>query len=222
MGTVKEGIRLYRLKKYDLALKEFQETGEDPSENVMLGYYLGLCYTHMKEYEKALIYLEQVVTASGDFLHIYQCRMVLGFVYAVTARYKLAEFEMLRIMDEGYESSQVHAALGWILYKAGNTEKAILQLRRALEMDPKNLNAINSLGFVLADATDKYTEALNLLRQATAAKPEYPAYLDSYGWACFKAGRYEDARKYLRKALDLAPDEEEIRLHFKECMKVNV
>jgi Flp pilus assembly protein TadD len=47
------------------------------------------------------------------------------------------------------------------------------------------------------------------------AKPHSPAYLDSLGWAYYKNGEMIEARTWIRRALDLAPDEKEIQNHFK-------
>jgi Flp pilus assembly protein TadD len=56
---------------------------------------------------------------------------------------------------------------------------------------------------------------LRLCRKAVDRKPQSAAYLDSLGWAYFKSGELVEARTWLRRALDLAPQEKTIRDHFK-------
>jgi tetratricopeptide (TPR) repeat protein len=68
----------------------------DPGENTELAYFLGLCYTKLERYDEALLYLEQVVTAGQDPLRVYQCRLTLAYIYVITKRAKLAEFELKR------------------------------------------------------------------------------------------------------------------------------
>jgi Flp pilus assembly protein TadD len=45
--------------------------------------------------------------------------------------------------------------------------------------------------------------------------PKNPAYLDSLGWAYYQSGDLSEARNWLRRALDLAPQSEDIRVHIK-------
>jgi Flp pilus assembly protein TadD len=56
---------------------------------------------------------------------------------------------------------------------------------------------------------------LRFCRRAVDKKPQNPAYLDSLGWAYFKSGELLEARTWLRRALELAPQEKEIRDHLR-------
>ena len=67
-GTLQEGIRLYRLKRWEQALKELLSVPADKlsqGDSTELAYYLGLCYTKLNKYDDALLYLEQVVTSAA-------------------------------------------------------------------------------------------------------------------------------------------------------------
>ena len=98
------GIMLYKNKSYKQALKEFNshldEIEEDSLEKVELDYHIGLTLTKLEKYEDALLHLEQVVNAHSSVLHIFQSRMILGYIYIITKRYKLAEFEFIRKLTE--------------------------------------------------------------------------------------------------------------------------
>jgi tetratricopeptide (TPR) repeat protein len=107
-GTLQEGIRLFRMKRWDLALKEFLSIDTekfDTGENIELAYYLGLCYTKQSRFDDALLYLEQVVTSGQDVLRIYQCRMTLAYIYVMTKRSRMAEFELKRLQNNGLSRS---------------------------------------------------------------------------------------------------------------------
>jgi len=67
---LKIGLRYLNLKNYRSALEEFLMVDEDPSELLDLSYYLGICYTNLEKYDKALLYLEQVVTNHTDILMV--------------------------------------------------------------------------------------------------------------------------------------------------------
>ena len=106
--SLDRGIHLYHTRQYRLALNEFQEINLVEKKNPQLYYFMGLCLTKLEQYDDALLYLEQVVQMDLSILQIYQARMVLGYIYSVTRRYKLAEFEFKQIIESGLESSQVY------------------------------------------------------------------------------------------------------------------
>jgi tetratricopeptide (TPR) repeat protein len=214
-ASIEQGIRYFNTKRFKQALDEFRATGIDPVEDMDLSYYMGLCHTHLGEYEDALNYLEQVVNSNVNFLYVQQCRMVLGYIYSITGRYKLAEFEFSKILDRGMESMQVYSSLGFILYSQRRVEDSVKYLKKALDLNANYSGALNSLGYIYANEDMDIPTAMELCKKACSLKPNYPAYLDSLGWACYKSGRIPEARSYLRKALDLLPGNREIAGHLK-------
>jgi len=92
-------------------------------------------------------------------------------------------------------------------------------LRAILKQDPKNANALNALGFMLADRGQRLDEAQTLLREAMALKPDDPFIIDSYGWLQYRLGNSAEAIKYLRRALELRSDAE-ISAHLGEVLWV--
>jgi tetratricopeptide (TPR) repeat protein len=220
-GKIALGIRDYNSKRYEKALAEFQSCDVDPAENSDLAYYIGLTLTKLEKYDDALVYLEQVVTTHKSFLHVYQSRMILGYIYAITRRYRLAEFEFNKLLEAGLESTQIYASMGYIHYSQGKTEESVEYLKRALELDPLYANALNSLGYIYAEQGIELVKALEYCKKAAELKPDSSAYLDSLGWAYYKLGEYREAHKWLRKALDLAPGTKEIARHLKAVMEKN-
>ncbi|MBI5611860.1 MAG: tetratricopeptide repeat protein [Gammaproteobacteria bacterium] len=90
-------------------------------------------------------------------------------------------------------------------------------LRKILKTDPKNANALNALGYTLADRTTRYREAFELIEQALAIKPDDPYIMDSMGWVQYRLGNLAEARKYLKSALDKR-DDAEIAAHLGEVL----
>ena len=214
-----EGIRLLKQGQYDRALHHLLNVHRDSPENPELSYYLGLCYTHLEKYDEALLYLEQVVSSELSFTHVYQSRMILGYIYAVTGRYRLAEFEFRRILEDGFDSAKTHAALAYTLYAQNDHQGAIGELERALELDPDNGNALNSLGFILAESGRDTRKAVEYCRRAVRSSPRSAAYLDSLGWAYYKLGNVDEARDVLRSALNELPGDKEIAGHLRQVMQ---
>ncbi len=215
--TLETGIRLYHAHRFEQALAEFREAEPQLSPNPELDYYLGLALTQLGRYEEALLALEKVVTSGFSFLHTMQARMVLGYIYAITERHRLAQFEFEKIV-ETVPSSQAWAALGYALYGQRQIPGAVKALERALEIDSRNANAMNSLGFILAQERKDPARAVALCRQAVESHPRNAAYMDSLGWAHLRAGNLPEARACLRRALDLAPGNREIANHLREVL----
>ena len=218
--AMKDGIRRYREGKYEDALVLFLgiPAGE-AGKNLELAYHIGLCYARLERYDDSLAYLEQVVTADTDLARVYQCRMVLSVIYALTGRTRLAAFELNKLIEAGYESTQVFGSLGFIAYEQGESDEAVSWYEKALSLDGANSTALNGLGFVLADTGKDLTRALTMCRKALDAQPDNPAYLDSIGWVYYKLGLETEAKAYVRRARDKAPGNTVITDHLAEIMQ---
>ena len=81
-------------------------------------------------------------------------------------------------------------------------------LRSIIAIKPDDARALNHLGYMLADQTTRYEEALTLLENAIALNPGDPATTDSLAWAQYKLGRYEEALQNIRRAFAVFPDPE--------------
>ena len=218
-GSLTEGVRLYRLKRWQKALDELLSVNIEnltPEEKVEIAYYLGLCYTKLEYYDDALEYLEQVVGASQDKLRTYQCRMTLAYIYVITKRTKMAEFELKRLASNGFESAQLYTTLAYAAWAQKQFKQAVDYYEKALNLDGNNANALNGLGYVLVDTELDLLRGLKCCKKAVDLKPQNPAYQDSLGWAYYKNGEILESRTWLRRALEAAPKRDEIREHFKE------
>jgi tetratricopeptide (TPR) repeat protein len=99
-------------------------------------------------------------------------------------------------------------------------DRAERDLRAVLAKKPKHADALNALGYTLADQTDRYQEALGLISQAHQLKPDSAAIVDSLGWVYYRLGNLPEARKYLALALELQNDDE-IAAHLGEVLWVS-
>jgi tetratricopeptide (TPR) repeat protein len=92
-------------------------------------------------------------------------------------------------------------------------------LRKIILLQPQSPVAYNSLGYTLADRTNRYQEAYELIKRATELSPNDPAIMDSLGWVQYKLGMYREAREVLDKAYKLYPDPE-VAAHLGEVLWV--
>ena len=73
-------------------------------------------------------------------------------------------------------------------------------LREILHREPENGDALNALGFTLADRTNRFEEAHDLIQRALTLAPDNFYVLDSMGWVLYRLGRLDEAVPYLEKA----------------------
>ena len=92
-------------------------------------------------------------------------------------------------------------------------------MRDILSREPDNADALNALGYTLADRTDRYDEAYVLIKRAVELKPADHYIVDSLGWVLYRMGRHEEALVQLRRAMSLNPDPE-IAAHLGEVLWV--
>ncbi|MHA7924525.1 MAG: tetratricopeptide repeat protein [Marinobacter sp.] len=94
---------------------------------------------------------------------------------------------------------------------SGDESGAIASYQAAIGYQPDNPVALNNLAWLLREKEPE--QAINLASRAQKLAPENAAILDTYGWILHLAGRHEDAKPLIEKALDLSPDNEEIQGH---------
>jgi tetratricopeptide (TPR) repeat protein len=105
-----------------------------------------------------------------------------------------------------------------LLYtREGQLDNAEEDLRSVIEINPDHVDALNTLGYTLADLTDRHSEALPLIERALELRPNDPAIIDSMGWVLFRLGKLERAQIYLEQALALS-NNAEIAAHLGEVL----
>ncbi|MEN8170573.1 MAG: tetratricopeptide repeat protein [Pseudomonadota bacterium] len=129
--------------------------------------------------------------------------------------------EAMKIYDEGLKLFADNITL---LYARGLTAEKIdrldimeRDLKRILQRDPDNTQALNALGYTLADRTDRYQEAYDYIERAYKQRPDDVAILDSMGWVLYRLGRLDEALEYLNRAASKVRDAE-ISAHLGEVL----
>jgi tetratricopeptide (TPR) repeat protein len=183
----------------------------------------------------AIARMTQLMSESGQMTdaRLYLHRLRLERPNMVVALYRL-ESELL-MGQERYDSAyslltdglEQHPENFDLLYtrslvseKLNDIVSVEQDLRAILDQDINNVSALNALGYSLANHTDRYQEALSLVRQALAINPNDPAIIDSLGWVLYRLGNNEEALTHLRQAMSNIPDPE-VAAHLGEVLWVS-
>ena len=104
-------------------------------------------------------------------------------------------------------------------WERGDVQAMENDLRQILRTEPDNAEALNALGYTLADLNlqGRLEEARELIERAYEADPNNPAVLDSMGWVYFRLGKPNDALAWLESAYAQMPDQE-IAAHLAEVL----
>ena len=92
--------------------------------------------------------------------------------------------------------------LGAVLEQSDRFADAEQAFRRVINRDPEHAQALNYLGYMLADRGERLDESVRLIARAVEKDPHNGSYLDSLGWAYYKLDRLDLAEAPLRAAGD--------------------
>ncbi|HTL43037.1 MAG TPA: tetratricopeptide repeat protein [Vicinamibacterales bacterium] len=109
-------------------------------------------------------------------------------------------------------------ALADLYSTVGRKNDAERTVRQLVAIEPGNADALNYLGYLLADSGRQLDEAIRLVRRALDIEPNNPNYLDSLGWAYYRRGDYEEAEKSLTPAAQQMPRNATVQEHYGDVL----
>jgi tetratricopeptide (TPR) repeat protein len=115
------------------------------------------------------------------------------------------------------DAIELYYARSLLHEKLNDVASAERDLRHVLVEQPDNVDALNALGYVLADKTEHLDEAHQLISRALALRPDDPAIMDSMGWVLYRQGNLNEALLRLKRAYALYPMDE-VAAHLGEVL----
>ena len=103
-----------------------------------------------------------------------------------------------------------HADLGAMYWNSGLRKQAEDEWLTAVAIDPKSIFALDNLG-IAATYDKRYSDAIEYLQRAIAARPGFPKAHAHLAAAFAAAGDTQNAEKQFRKSLELSPFDVEAR-----------
>ena len=100
-------------------------------------------------------------------------------------------------------NAEVFFLLGSLQDETGDKKAAFKTMEQLLALHPDNYQALNYVGYTLAEENRDLDRAMTLLVRANEIAPNMSYIVDSLAWAYYKAGKIDDALKEIRRAVTL-------------------
>jgi len=118
--------------------------------------------------------------------------------------------------------SQLYAK---ILYRRGSSYERLgdyvrsdKDLLKSLEINPNDAYVLNYLAYSWLERGYKIDLSLRMLEKAYAARSEDPHIIDSIGWAYYLINDYEKAENFLKRAVELMPEDPIVNDHYGDTL----
>ncbi len=146
-------------------------------------------------------------------------RNLLARIYQNGGRFAEAESVWVESARRFPRSDAPPLGLAYCREQRGDLAGAEQAVRDVLRREPDNPTALNFLGYLFADHSLHLDEAVQLIRRALEQDPENGAFVDSLGWAYFRLGQLDRARRELERAVDLTGGDPVVHEHLGDVYK---
>lgn len=243
LGLINRELQAYdAARRYFLQLLEMDQ--REPEAHYYLGLIAleldqqGTAITHFKmvrpgqEFLPAMSQLASIMLEQGQQTQLWQffvdqrrhypqvapeLYILQAEILVQTRQFKSADQLLSEALASYPNNTNLLYTRSLMAEKQDDLARAEADLRKIIELEPDNASALNALGYILSNHTQRYDEATQLIEQALELSPNDPTVLDSMGWVKYRVGDLPLALDYLQRAYDLYPDTE-IAAHLGEVL----
>ena len=122
------------------------------------------------------------------------------------------------IKEDNYLKKDLLYRRGSSYERLGDYFNADKDLLYALKIDPDDSYVLNYLAYSWLERNHKIDEAIIMLEKAYESNSDDPYIIDSIGWAYYLVNDYKKAEKFLRRAVQLMPDDPIVNDHYGDIL----
>ena len=104
-------------------------------------------------------------------------------------------------------SSEMYSILGNSYNELKDFKNSDISYERALEYIPNNVQVLNNYAYYLSLREENLERAEEMSKKTIEMFPEEANYLDTYAWILYKMKKYEQAKSWMQKAIDISESE---------------
>ncbi len=142
--------------------------------------------------------------------------------YKNSKRYNEAIKHYSLIISSLEEDSNIKSDL---LYRRGGSYERLKDytnadndLLNSLEINPDDAYVLNYLAYSWLERDYKIDEAIHMLEKAYTSKSNDPYIIDSIGWAYYLTNDFNKAEKFLKRAVELMPEDPVVNDHYGDIL----
>jgi tetratricopeptide (TPR) repeat protein len=201
---------LEETERFDEAAGELKTIISREPKNINAFLHLAYIYSRLKKDDDAIKIYEEILEFEKEKPEIY---LYLAGEYIHKKDYGKAGEILKGAISKFGDNDELYYNLAIVADKTGRFDDMVAYLRKALEINPENADALNYLGYSYADRGIHLDEAVELITRALKVKPDNGYILDSLGWAYFRQGSLEKALGVIRKAAELTKEDPVVLEH---------
>lgn len=104
--------------------------------------------------------------------------------------------------------------LGLLYDKMGSSDQALVMMEKTIALNPEHADALNYLGYSLADQERDLERAEVLIENALRVEPDNGYFVDSLAWVYFKQKKIRQAWQEIKRAVRFTDDDPVIWEHY--------
>lgn len=182
-----------------LAVRNFRKVTELSSGNADAWVYLSSVFLERNNFAEVVKILESAIRILPDDFRV---NFFLGVAYSRLGQNADAVKVLERARQLNPRDINAISQLALVYDGMKRFEESDRLYEEALKVDPENPLVLNNYGYSLADRNLQLERALTMATKAVEAQPDNSSYLDTIGWVYFRLGRYEEAEKYVKLAIE--------------------
>ena len=125
---------------------------------------------------------------------------------------------ILRIDFNSSFYSEILYRRGGSYERLGDYNNSDIDLLKALEINPDDAYILNYLAYSWLERKYKIKTSLQMLEKAYKAKSNDPYIIDSIGWAYYLVEDYVKAENFLKRAVELMPEDPIVNDHYADIL----
>ena len=239
LKDIQEIVTLYNQGDFSNGIKRCENIFDSNKTNPIFLYIFGLFHHSLSNQEKAISLYKKSLEIKPDYidalvslgrLHVesdfeesfFNFNMALqlneqsvdilnclGDLHFKYEKYEQAKEYFHKALTHNQLDNVSMSNLGICLYRLGDTENAITNLQKSLEIEPNYISALNNLAVIYMDL-ENYQEGLGLLQKVISLdKNNYLANKNA-GLLYTKLEDFEKAKIFLENALKYNKDDDEL------------
>ena len=218
-GYAMKGDFLFREEKTEEARDMYRTAIEKDNSRYVIWSQLLLIESQLEDFDAML-------KESAEAVELFPTQPGFYFFNGVANIQKKDWEEAAAILSAGKDmivdnvplSVQFYQNLGDVYNQLKQYEDSDDAFETALTYDPENLYVMNNYAYFLSLRGKKLDRAEELAKKCNELAPENASYQDTYAWVLFKSEKFEDAKRWMEKAIGNGAESGVILEHYGDVL----